>query len=405
MNKPVELRIRGERPYRLQLGVARSKAELARLQARRALLSRLHARGETDVLDAVKAGRVGVEEVERLVDQYGVADYRAHLSLAPDVSVPTLDQHVEAWFETIEKPSTLIAYKAAMRRLLDAEVDGRRLGERPWHRIARHTIRDVKASLDLATNTVRLSMGAWSSFFTWAIEREQSEAEEQGRDPVLETNPVRASRSWSKIERTRHRFLSWEEFQRLLAKSPAPMRAQYATLALAGLRIQEFIVLPPAHVHLPTHLHIGPWGDWAPKGYPRYTHGVRDVPIHRSVLLPLLEEYAERYAGERTFFVNPNRLQPWSYTAFADRLKKDLRAAGLRFGQFERGEDGGLERIRDGITPHTFRHSLASWMAQRDVQLMKIARVLGDTEETVRLHYSHLLPSDIDQSLNRVGVE
>ncbi len=35
---------------------------------------------------------------------------------------------------------------------------------------------------------------------------------------------------------------------------------------------------------------------------------------------------------------------------------------------------------------------------------MKVALILGDTEETVRDHYAHLLPGDLDQSLNRLSL-
>lgn len=405
----VELRIRaaGRPGFRMEVGTAKSKAQLDALYRRRNLLRRLHSRGEHDVLDAVKAGTVTVEQLERLTDQWGIADYRKHLDLAPPAPafhVPSLDEHVDRWLGALLKDGTRGVYRKALTHLRDFEHDGERLGGRPWHLAApRHVIGDVKVSLRsrLASNTIRTTMGAWSGFFEWAIEREQSEASAAGRKPLLEVNPVRAAKVWDPIELTRHRFLTWDEFWRLVAVAPAPMRAQYATLGLGGLRVGELMALPPAHVHLPTRIHVGPWGGWVPKGYPRSKHGVRDVPMHHA-LVPYLEEYARTYAGEETFFVNPDTGFAWQESAFRRRMRKDVEAAGMTSGAWSRADEK-LTRKADGITPHTLRHTLASWMAQDDIQLMKIAAILGDTEETVRQHYAHLLPSDLDRSINRVG--
>lgn len=409
MTKTVELRIRqkGVEVFRLELGTATSKARIGELNRQRDLLRRLHGRGEADVLLAIKDGRATAAQVERLVDEWGVQDYRKHLQLEPPraaFAIPTLDAHVARWLTTITKEGTRAVYRKGLQHLRDFEIEEVRLGGQPWHVAApRHVIRDVKTQLraSIAGNTIRTVMGAWSGFFEWAIARDESEAAHHGRPRLLEVNPVRTARIWDPIEITRHRFLSWDEFQQLLNVSPVTMRAQYATLTLAGLRIDELMMMPVAHVHLPTHLHVGPFGTWVPKGYPRSKHVVRDVPIHHD-LLPLLEDYAERYAGTDRFFVNPATGGRWDHRSFSRRLSKDAEAAGMIFGQWTR-PDGQLARKAEGITAHTMRHTLASWLAQADVQLMKIAAVLGDTVETVQRHYAHLLPKDLDQAINRVG--
>lgn len=407
MNKLVELRIRqaGRPAFRLELGRATSRAQLLEMGAQKDLIRRLHDRGEFDVLDALKDGRVTAAELARLVDQHGIADYRRHLALAPvaEMVVPTLDDHVARFLESVKKEGTRGVYRKALTHLRDFKVDGVRLGDGPWHRVARHVILDAKDSLArrLAANTIRTVMGGWSAFFEWALQREQSESGSAGRAPILEANPVRTARGWDPIEITRHRFLSWAELQKLLEVAPAPLRAQYATLALAGLRIEELMMMPRLHVNLPTHIHVGPVGNWVPKGYPRSRRGVRDIPIHRE-LLPLLKEHARLYAGDDRFFLNPESGNPWTHSTFAVQMRKDVTAAGMEFGQWTRDE-GEFSRKPNGVTAHTMRHTLASWLAQSDVQLMKIAQILGDTVEVVSQHYAHLLPKDLDQAINRVG--
>jgi integrase len=387
------------------LGVAETRKDLARLHDLRDTCRRMALRGEWAELRAMKARTITPETVARLVDQYGTADYRVHLHLTPSSGVPTLDAHAEAWLASIpgREKGTPKVYRRDIARLAAFEVGGARLGAFPWHEIQPHHIQDAKAGAlasGLAPNTLRTMLGAWASFFTWAVAREESEAAGQHRPMLRETNPVRRAKAWVKTNATRHRFLAFPEFDRLLSVAPPYMVAQYATLTLCGLRIEEFMVLPPAHVILPTHLHVGPWGTWAPKGYPRVEHGVRDIPIHHARLLPLLEEYRKEWAGSRTFFVNPNTGDPWTYSAFVKHFRRDVAAAGMVYGQRVGGEGQP-----EGITPHVLRHSLASWLAQADVQLMKIARILGDTEDTVRRHYAHLLPTDIDRTMNRLFSE
>ena len=405
----VELRIRSPRApdgiFRKQVGVATSKREVERLKRVRGRLQRIAARGEWDVLQAWADGEVTAEELHRLIDQHGIDNYRAHLPVlrsAPEdpgvPDAPPLDRHADTYLRQIKKKGTRGTYEKYMRKLCEYRVKGSRLGDRPWWDIPRHTIRDAKDSVDLAQNTVRTMLGAWSGFFTWAIAREESEAEHEGRKPLLESNPVRRAKVWERIQTTRHRFLLLPEFERLIAAAAAPMKAQYAALALCGFRIEEFMVLPPVHVMLPTHIHVGPWGDWRPKN----DRGIRDVPIHKTMLLPLLEQYQERWAGEETFFTNPNSWEPWSYSTFCTRMERDIEAMGLRYGAWT-GTGKARKLIADGLTPHSLRHTLASWLAQEDVQLMKIAAILGDTEETVRQHYAHLLPCDLDHAIQRIG--
>lgn len=412
MTKPVELRIRAPwvpgGSFRLQLGAPASKKARAALVGQREGLRRLAVRGDWDVLQAVRAGTRTVEEVLAAVDRFGVDDYRAHLPAAPEPGpvVPTLDQHIAAWLDDCDRnpelrPSSVVKYRQHVPKLQDFVVDGARLGDRPWHEVPRHTIRDARASMDLAPNTIRTVLAIWSSFFQWAIDREESEAEHEGRAALLETNPVRRAKVWGKIETTRQRFLSPAEFSRLLDRAPLPMRAQYATLTLAGLRIAEFINLPPAHARLDDEvIHVGKWGDWRPK----VDRSTRDVPIHEG-LLPMLHAYREEFGGhDLAFFVNPATGRPWSYSAFLKRMGTDVRSAGMRYGAWTR-ESGDLERHADGVTPHTLRHTFGSWLAQRNVQLLTIAELMGDTYETVKDHYIHLLPGTLKDAVAALRVE
>lgn len=54
----------------------------------------------------------------------------------------------------------------------------------------------------------------------------------------------------------------------------------------------------------------------------------------------------------------------------------------------------------DNVTPHTLRHTWATWAAQRGVDLWQIAGVLGDTMTTVEKKYAHHHPDYLRSAVN-----
>jgi integrase len=60
-------------------------------------------------------------------------------------------------------------------------------------------------------------------------------------------------------------------------------------------------------------------------------------------------------------------------------------------------ERAGLSR---DVTPHTLRHTKATWMAQAGVSLFDIAGVLGDSVETVTKTYAHHHPDFLRSAIN-----
>ena len=385
----VEFRIRSGRvprdlfpdgSVRFLLGHATTKREIAQLEAHKQLLQRLARQGDWPLLRAVKDKKVTPEEIEVHVTRHGFD--MAHRLLRAKVRPPTLGPLVEEWLTTLNS-RTGPHYRHRIAHLLRWFGPGHSIliGEHEIDAL----IRDQQKRY--APNTVAGARTAWSAFFTWFIARDRSEAKLNGRDPLLQANPVRGASVDTPTEAKRVRFLTRDELDALIDAAPPPMRAQYLTLAYCGLRIGEFQNLPPEHMAIPGYVRLAPHGSWAPKGYPRYSHGIRDVPIHREKLLPALETYRDEWAGDVTFFVNPRTFEPWEHGAFRAQLERDCTAAGIVYGQKQHG-----------VTPHTFRHTLASWLAQADVQLLKIAALLGDTVAT---YYAHLLPSDLDETINQ----
>lgn len=384
-SKRVPARSFPEGEVRIYLGEATNRRQAQELEHQREILKKLAKSGQWAVLAAIKSGDRTVEEVVRLAEEGGVE--RLHITVRDPGAAPSIGQMVEAFLETIEQPNTRKAYRTGLTQLVAAVGK-----DTPWDQVGRHQVNDLLDQMrmaKLAAHTRATARTAWSSFYTWLRDRDESEAEQQNREPRLRTHPVQKSQK-VQTATTRHRFLLPDELDELRRVAAPQMALQYVVLAYTGMRIGEFLSRRPEEIEPTRRVRIVAREDWHPKGWPRYQHGVRDIPVHQKVLRPALEEYLAEFAGARLVFVNPRTFEPWTTDSFRAQLARDVKAAGLEYG---RGKS-------DGITPHTFRHTLGTWLAMKDVQLLKIARILGDTVDIVVKYYAHAVPGDLDESIN-----
>lgn len=134
---------------------------------------------------------------------------------------------------------------------------------------------------------------------------------------------------------------------------------------------------------------------WIPKGTskdPRKNNSIRilEIPEHRVLLRALTERYLALYPAPRGGFLfrNPNvdlafperRDRPWRKRALRNHLKAASEAAGVPYG---RGVQGGW-------TPHDLRHTCATELLRAGVRESVVARILGDTVQTVVNTYINL---------------
>lgn len=374
-----------EGSIRIYLGEAPTKRAGQVLEHQREVLKKLARRGQWEILAGIKASQYTVEEVVRLADEHGFDSFEAHLR-DPGVAEP-IGTMVTDFLETVERRTTRNVYFVELTRLVTCVGK-----ETPWDKVGRHQLNDLLDQMrrdGYAANTRASTRTAIGAFFRWAMDRDESKAEQDNRAPRLTKNPARGSTRVAKAV-TRRRFLLPDELDELVRVAPPAMGSQYLTLAYTGMRFSEFASRLREEVDPASVIRVVARDGWAPKGFPRYQHGVRDIPVHQKRLRPVLEDYLRDHAGERYVFVNPRTGREWSHEAFRRRLMIDLAAAKLEHGRDK----------PDGITAHVFRHTLGSWLAQRDVQLLKIAQILGDTVDTVVTYYAHLLPGDLDQTIN-----
>lgn len=164
----------------------------------------------------------------------------------------------------------------------------------------------------------------------------------------------------------RDRWLSHDEASRLLTECRLPHLRLYVQIALhAPARPGAILDLTWPQVSFPLGVI-----DFNPSGRARTAKGRAVVPMTPD-LRAVLEAAHEARTGDCAYVVN------WA----GKRVTKIRRAFA------EACRRAGLEHV----TPHTLRHTAATWMAEGGVDMRKISRYLGHsrTEVTERVYAKH----------------
>lgn len=389
MNLRIEIRSKRLRGGRLSLSAATNSPVVAR--KRDAAVRTLLERGDLDTIERLRRGELHISAIERAVREGDFDSLRAQANGAL-----TLGNALDRVIRVVD--ATRAAETSRQYKLL-AEWLKKEFGEdRDIATITKDDAREFlhrvqRRGRRWAPSTQQTNAMFIGRFWREAIEYEAAEAERLGIKPRFKRNP------WREVERpevrpTRVVFLQPKEW-RNLAKNVrgTPEAAALALGCLAGLRAGETI-------HLRTDIDIdlgrrridiqsrsGAY-PWKPKRW----RGERSLRIGGE-LHEILEQHIEsRFAGERYLIRVVSKDQPIGQSTLETWTRNAFTAAGIKYG-----------REGDGLTYHSLRHTFASWLVQRDVQLKKIAELLGDTVAVVERTYAHLLPRDLDAAVDLVN--
>lgn len=185
----------------------------------------------------------------------------------------------------------------------------------------------------------------------------------------------------ARVERYREsapqiRYLSLAQIDEQLAAldHDRQLQTMVAVYIYAGLRREEALWLTLDDIDL----HSGPNGmirvraktiggrSWQPK-----TRVNRVVPVSRD-LLPLLLRYKPRKSSEGWYFPSPAGVW-YDPDNFSADLRRAQTLAGLQWGCLD------------------YRHTFGSQLAQANISLLKIARLLGNSPEICRRHYAEIV--------------
>lgn len=163
--------------------------------------------------------------------------------------------------------------------------------------------------------------------------------------------------------------LSRKEALKLIYVLPNVKHRTLLTLAYTtGLRRSELLDLKPEHIDGDQH-HLRVV---AGKG-----HKQRLVPVSDTILT-MLRDYYKSYLPITYLFEGQQPGQKYSETSFANITKRAARVAG----------------IKKKVSPHILRHSFASHMLEKGVNLKKLQLMLGHNSMRTTTIYLHVTNTD-----------
>jgi integrase len=361
-----------------------------------------------EILRRLKAGELRIQEVAEKVHAKQIASLEPE---APEAPTQVLGATIDRFLVLVKAKKahgTLIQYRGFCWSMEEAfgvvrDEDGivkdvpisgieAKQGEAWLH--------GTKARIGRAWSPRRQAVAHAVAHQVWAlaIEADEERAEKDRLPRTLTRNLFskgRARISPPKIRKTRVVFLSRQQAGRLLwAVRGRPAAILVAAGIYGGLRAgeathlrrDEDVDLAKARLVIQPREGEYPWR-------PKTDNSVRDVPMNRQLVRWIRSHIRTGYAGD-------------TYLTRGPRFDKPINGKTRERWVIEAFEKAGIEYGRDkgqGATLHTLRHTFASWLAQKDIQLLKIAALMGDTNQEVEKTYAHLLPKDLRGAVDRLS--
>jgi len=122
---------------------------------------------------------------------------------------------------------------------------------------------------------------------------------------------------------------------------------------------------------------------WRPYAKTKKSHRAVPIPKH---LRPRVADHIAGLADDDLVFANPEG-RSWDDREYATRVfGPAVQRAGVREG-----------------TPYDMRHTAASWLVQRGVDLLRVQELLGHEKYSTTRRYAHLQPKAFDAVLDAWG--
>jgi tyrosine recombinase XerC len=274
---------------------------------------------------------------------------------------PTMDRYIEKFIRYLEIEKNYSKYTISNYQL-DLEGFKKFLGDSALEKIDYLVLRKYLAILkekNLKNRTVGRHLSTLRSFFKFLI-----------REGYLKNNPI-ASLSSPRQERPLPLFLTEEEVTKLIGavklndERGFRDRAVVETFYSTGIRVSELVGLNIEDVDFIAGI-VKVMG----KGKKE-----RIVPIG-DIALSAIRAYLERRKKQQeagALFLNKSRKR------ITDRGVRNLMDKYIR-----------IASIRQGVSPHTLRHSFATHLLNRGADLRSVQELLGHVNLSTTQVYTHL---------------
>jgi integrase len=301
---------------------------------------------------------------------------------AAEQAIVQLRSNINAGTVTPETVTDLIAHyrnleltedKKAFASIETHNIMTARYIEPVWGACRLSEVRTVKVeewlgSLPLAPASKTKIKSTFSVLYNHAIRHEW-----------LTFNPIAKVRTSQKRVREKD-VLEPEEFQALLEELSVRDRAMVLLAASAGLRRSELVALTWNDLNT-DRMEVSIWRSYVRSrfGDTKTEASKKPVPLHPSVLVSLLKwRSSSHFAADSDFLfasIRKNGEKPLSPDSL---LKKSIKPAVVRAG------------IKKQVGWHTLRHSLATWLRQRGVDIKVAQELMRHTNSKTTMDvYTH----------------
>jgi integrase len=175
------------------------------------------------------------------------------------------------------------------------------------------------------------------------------------------------------------RFLTFQESDLFLKNCDEPLYPIFFTFLNTGLRLGELLNLQWADIDFARgKLLVRKKDFWVPKT------GEREIPLNDG-MVALLKKIKPSSANQKDF-VFPGK----NGETLRRKLRKDL----IRIAR-----KAGIENL---TSIHALRHTFASHLVMRGVDLPTVQKLLGHSDITTTMVYSHLAPDHLVDAVNKL---
>lgn len=380
-----------------RLGVSLKTKSEREAERRHAAILVLYDLGKTAMIEQVRSGLLSVERVADMVEKREALEPLTFTPPTDPHSWGTVSEQVVKYIEWMTKhprreEGTTRNAAHQLSKFEQYVYQGQRVGDLLLVDVTTDCIQDYQQSMVTAgrpLNVITTYMSRVGSLWRYVAADEAKEARNQKRPAHELYSPVDPEMLIRDVTR-RERFLSESEIERLFMATPEPMLWPVACGVMAGLRMEEVLHLRPAidvDVILGT-IQVQPRDQWKPKT----KRSKRTVPMTdalRSIAIKQLERASESWMMPSA--VNPDR--PLQSDGIRKHFQLIVERAGMIYGL----------KPRNGVVFHTLRHTFASHLAMRGVDLYTIAQLLGDSLQTTEGVYAKLSPDFKKAAIAKLG--
>jgi integrase len=304
-------------------------------------------------------------------------------------SAPTMDDLIDLYLdsdkEKKKRPHTIRDEKRMAEKIIRPK-----LAKLPLAAVERRDIEKLHASMKETPYQANRVLALLSAMFTYAMKDRQP--------PLIKVNPVVGIERYH--EQKREAWLSIEQIQNFRAALDAYKDQNAADalrlLLLTGSRVSEVLKAEWEHFDL-DH------GVWTKPSHHVKQKKTEHVPLSVPALALLNRMRPARAKGP----LFPGKEIPDSAARARVSLKRPwiqaCKAAGLVEVVMVKGKRAELKRYRPTIRTHDLRHNFASHLVSNGVGLQVVGKLLGHTQASTTMRYSHLQDDALRSATNQLA--